>query len=170
VDVYLLLGSNKGNRFKNITSAIKYLKEVEQLKILECSSLYETPPEGVREIQPNYLNMALKCKTNLTPYELLEVIESIEKKLGRKNKGKKASRTIDIDILIFGDTVLETKKLKIPHPQIVERGFVIHLLYELSPDLTHPESKLTVRDLLMKDGKGSPSLYIKKEELSSAIF
>jgi len=168
VDVYLLLGSNKGNRLKNITSAIKHLKKVNWLKIQKFSSLYETQPEGVNEIQPDYLNMIVKCKTSLNPYELLEVIESIEKKLGRRNKGKKMSRTIDIDILIFGKTILKTEKLTIPHPQIVERKFVPHLIYELSPDLLHPELKIPINKLIQKM-ENAPSLYMKKEEIAKIL-
>lgn len=164
VEVYLLLGSNQGDRFKNIVEAVKLLKKISRLKILECSSLYETQPEGVKEIQPAYLNMAIKCKTNLNPYELLEMIESIEKKMGRKNKNKKKPRVMDIDILMFGDLILKTRKLTIPHPQIVERKFVPYLLHELSPNLIHAELKIPITELIPQKTP-SPMLYMKKEEI-----
>lgn len=164
VEVYLLLGSNKGNRLKYLIGALNLLKKVPHLKILECSSVYETLPEGVKEIQPAYLNMVIKCETNLNPHELLKVIEFVEKKMGRKNKRTKRSRTIDIDILMFGDTVLKAKNLTIPHPQIARRKFVPYLLYEISPHLIHSELKLPVRDLIARE-RTPPFVYMKKEEI-----
>lgn len=166
VEVYLLLGSNKGNRLKNIIGAIKQLKKVnsKELDILEFSSLYETQPEGVKEAQPYYLNMVVKCKTTFNPVELLNLLESIEKKLGRKNKGKKTSREIDIDILLFGDMILNTKKLKIPHPQITERKFVLHLLHEISGKIFHPEYGKSIGELLSESNAEKPAIHMDKIE------
>ncbi len=171
-EVYLLLGSNKGNRLENIISAILYLKKIdpEKLKVLELSSIYETQPEGINYIQPAYLNIVIKCMTTYQPLELLDVVESIEKTLGRKNKGKKMPRTIDIDILLFGDMILNTPRLKIPHPQILERSFVPHILCELSETLLHPECGKKMIDIVTERKEKPPSIYLKKEKLETLVL
>lgn len=146
--VYLLLGSNLGNREKNIDNAINELKAC-GIIISKKSSLYNTAPWGYAE-QPEFLNQALECLTSLEPFELLKEIKSIEKKMGREKTVRYGPRIIDIDIIFYDDLILKSEKLTIPHPLMHERLFVLKPLSEIAPDFVHPELKLTVKQLLEK--------------------
>ncbi len=158
--VYLSLGSNIGNRLKNIQTAIKLLKEI-GFDIIKISSIYETSPWGITE-QLSFLNLVIKGKTNLFPEELLKEIKRIEKEIGRKPTQKWGSRTIDIDILFYDKKVLKSKTLVVPHPQLHKRKFILIPLKEISPRLSHPLIKKTVSQML-KDSSdnGSVVLYNK---------
>ncbi len=144
--VYLVLGSNVGNRADNIQDAIEELKN-RGLTILKKSSLYNTAPWGYIE-QSDFLNMALKCSTNLCPYSLLKEIKDIEKKMGRKETIRYGPRIIDIDIIFYNNLILKSEQLTIPHPIMHKREFVLKPLCEIAPDFIHPELKLSVKQLL----------------------
>jgi 2-amino-4-hydroxy-6-hydroxymethyldihydropteridine diphosphokinase len=146
--VYLLLGSNLGDRNKNIELAISELKDC-GIIISKMSSLYNTKPWGYTE-QPDFLNQAIECFTNLGAVELLREIKKIEKKLGRKNNIKYGPRIIDIDIIFYDDLILKSEELTIPHPLMHERYFVLKPLSEIAPDFVHPELKISVKNLLEK--------------------
>lgn len=140
--IYLSLGSNVGERKRNLELALEALEE-EGVHILRRSSVYETEPQDVRE-QPWFLNMAAECETRLFPLQLLRTIQKVERGLGRmRGAGSvpKGPRTIDIDILLFGDIRLETPALTIPHPRMLERRFMLEPLLEIAPELLHPVSK-----------------------------
>lgn len=151
--VFLGLGTNKGNRKKNISNALKLLSENKKLKILKISKMFKNPPrEGIKS--GYFLNGAIKIETSLKPIELLKVCKTIEKKLGRKIetkfKGKKRqyfSRTIDLDILFYGKKVLNSKALTIPHPRIEKRDFVLIPLKEIASDIEHPVLKSKIKAL-----------------------
>ncbi len=139
--VYLSLGSNLGDRKQNLANAIARL-EAEGVRLTAKSSLYETEPQDVRE-QPWFLNMVVACETNYFPLQLLAATQRIEGELGRRRAGvvRRGPRSIDIDILLFGDSAINTPRLVVPHPRMLERRFVLEPLLEIAPDLRHPITK-----------------------------
>jgi 2-amino-4-hydroxy-6-hydroxymethyldihydropteridine diphosphokinase len=141
------LGSNLGDREKNLNSAIAEI-EKEIGKMVAVSSYYETEPWGfVTENQ--FLNMAMIAETDLSPSGVIGRILMIEAKLGRSRSGKEySSRVIDIDILFFSDLILDEPSLKIPHPLLHERRFVLAPLCEIVPDFIHPVFKISLSRLL----------------------
>jgi len=144
VTVYLSLGSNLGDRQENLDRALEYLSQ--RLRMGKVSSVYDTEPLG-DSTQPRFLNLVCQVYTRLEPLALLTLVKGIESKLGRTGKSG-AARTIDIDILLYGDQVIETPKLVIPHPKMTERAFVLVPLDEIAPELVHPTSGKTIRELL----------------------
>jgi 2-amino-4-hydroxy-6-hydroxymethyldihydropteridine diphosphokinase len=144
--VYLGLGSNLGNREEMLQTALRHLHRPD-LRILRVSSVYETEPVGLRE-QHWFLNLVAEAETSLFPMQLLARIGKIERQLGRKRTVPNGPRTIDIDILFYGTSVIRTSTLEIPHPRLAERRFVLEPLAELAPELRHPVARKTVRELL----------------------
>lgn len=138
IEVYLSLGSNIGDRKTNLDEALRLLAE--RLCILQISSIYDTEPVSEIE-QPRFLNLVCKAQTGLTPQGLLSFVKGIEFKLGRKLGTSGLPRTIDIDILLYGDRVIKTPELVIPHPRMTERAFVLIPLAEIAPDLLYPIGK-----------------------------
>ena len=128
--VYLGVGSNLGNREKNINTAVRKLQATKGIEVTKVSSLIETEPEGGPP-QNRFLNGAIEIRTKLSPYELLKLLKRIEKELGRTPTVKKGPRTIDLDILTFGNEKLDSPHLKIPHPRMRKREFVMKPLREL---------------------------------------
>ena len=152
VAIYLALGSNLGDRMGNLTSAVERLSQ--KMTIKKVSSVYETEPVYYEE-QPLYFNAVLSAVTELEPFALLRFVKSIESDLGRQPSFRNAPRLIDIDILFYGDLVVQTEELTIPHPGIVERAFVLAPLAEIAPELIHPVIHEKVEDLLaMVNGLG----------------
>ena len=149
--VYLGLGSNMGDRQQNLERAILLLKQ--RMRIEEVSSIYDTEPMGKIE-QPRFLNMACRAYTRLSPPDLLALLKGVEKKMGRTGKSG-APRPIDIDILLYGNQIIETSELTIPHPRMAERYFVLEPLAEIAPEVAHPVSGKTVKEMLkeLKEGK-----------------
>ena len=144
VNAYIGIGSNLGNKEENIKKAVDLLKD--KCKILKVSSLYKTEPVGYKN-QDWFLNCAVKMNTNLEPKELLYFLKSIEKKLKRVKTIKNGPRTIDLDILFYGNYIIKTKNLTIPHPRFHKRAFVLKPLKELCPSIIHPVLKKNVREL-----------------------
>ena len=130
VKVYLGVGSNLGNRKRNINIAIKKLQDAKGIRVTKVSSLIETEPEGGPP-QNRFLNGAIEIKTKLSPYELLRLLKVIEKELGRIPSVKNGPRPIDLDILAFGNEKIDSSHLKIPHPMMHKREFVMKPLQEL---------------------------------------
>jgi 2-amino-4-hydroxy-6-hydroxymethyldihydropteridine diphosphokinase len=143
--VFLALGSNLGNKYKNLKNA-EILLEEKGIRILKRSKIYITPPFGYTE-QDDFLNECLIITTNLSPRELLNKIHEIEKGLKRKRKIHWGPRTIDIDILFYEDKIIDEEDLKIPHPGIPERDFVLRPLMDLDPDFIHPILKKRIKNL-----------------------
>jgi len=144
--VYLGLGSNVGERERNLQTAVERLQSNE-LRVTRLSSVYETEPQGMRN-QRWFLNLAAEVETDLFPRQLLGRIVRIERELGRRRMIENGPRTIDIDILFFGNAVVQTGELTIPHPRFAERRFVLEPMVELAPDLRDPVSRKTMRELL----------------------
>lgn len=147
--VYLSLGSNLGQRKQYINKAIALLKKNPHFESERISSFYETEPAGFKN-QPRFINLCLKAKTSLSPDELLKFVKEIENKLGRKKRRRFGPREIDIDILFYGKKIIKRRDLIIPHPRLKNRVFVLQPLVEISPNLRHPVSGLTMRELLRR--------------------
>ena len=132
--VFIGLGSNLGNREDYINQAIDYLRKNPNIIIGKISSIIETNPQGAVN-QGKYLNAVIKLETNLSAFNLLKELQSIENSLGRVRSFKNAARTIDLDILLYGNEVTNQPQLKVPHPRMFERKFVIEPLLEIAPEL-----------------------------------
>jgi 2-amino-4-hydroxy-6-hydroxymethyldihydropteridine diphosphokinase len=135
-ELFILLGTNLGDRNANFETAINEIQmHIGSIKIR--SHCYETAAWGITD-QPNFLNQILQVETNLSPNKALKIILKIEKKMGRIREQKWGARLIDIDILYFGNKIMDTESLKIPHPFLQERRFTIIPLVEIAPDFIHP--------------------------------
>ena len=162
---YLSLGSNLGRREGNLATAIQLLDQepdrtsvdrnengspfwssASELRVLRASSVYQTQPWGVED-QPDFLNCVLEVSIRLSPPELLEYIKEIEESMGRKPSLRYGPRLIDIDILFYGDIILDRPDLQIPHPRLHQRAFVLVPLVELNQGLIHPILNTSVGDL-----------------------
>ncbi|MBO54907.1 MAG: 2-amino-4-hydroxy-6-hydroxymethyldihydropteridine diphosphokinase [Dehalococcoidia bacterium] len=148
LNVYLGLGSNLGDRLSNITNGISALSSQSEIEFKECSSIYETEPWGYSN-QPYFLNCAIRIRTSMKPIDLLSLVKSIESMLGREPSFRNGPRSLDIDILFYGDQVISSSMpdLQIPHPRIIERSFVCLPLSEIAPTLVHPVSGIKIRDI-----------------------
>ncbi|WP_158826381.1 2-amino-4-hydroxy-6-hydroxymethyldihydropteridine diphosphokinase [Mucilaginibacter lacusdianchii] len=142
INVYLLLGSNLGNRQLFLKQAIAYIEE-RAGEVVQQSAIYETESWGKTDL-PAYLNQVLLVQTKLQPTELLDVLLQIELLLGRKREEKWGARTIDIDILFYDDWIINEATLVVPHPELHNRRFTLEPLAEIAPDFYHPVLQQTV--------------------------
>ena len=135
--LFLAMGSNVGDRVGYIYDAIVRVGCL--VEVAKVSTLYESQPWGVED-QPAFLNCCLECYSHLEPFELLKKLKHIEKTVGRVERFRWGPREIDIDILIYGEYVIDTEELKVPHPYICDRDFVLVPLLEIAPDLKNPRT------------------------------
>jgi len=156
--IYLSLGSNLGDREKHLCEAISRLGELGVIR--KVSAYYETQPVEVQTEQPWFLNCALAIETELMPLAFLGRMLAVEQSMGRIRTEPKGPRTIDIDIVFFGDDVLDTPELTVPHPAMQQRRFVLEPLAEIAPAIVHPVLKRTVRELY--DSLPADSGLVKK--------
>lgn len=152
---YLGLGSNLGEREENLRQALTLLSA--KVNLEEVSSVYETEPVGFKE-QPLFLNMTCRISTNLPPEELFHLAKDIETRMGRVPSFPNAPRIIDIDILFYDNTIMETQNLTIPHPRLHGRAFVLIPLAEIAPDLVHPRLSKSIAHLV-KDVEGQEGVW-----------
>ena len=157
---FLSLGSNLGDRQKNLAHALTLL-EREGVEILKTSSLYETQPVG-SPAQPWFYNQLVEARIKANPEALLDLIKKIEQKMGRKRTTKKEPRIIDIDIILAEGKVIHKKELKVPHPRMEKRNFVLLPFVEISPDTVHPVLNEDMKTLWKKSGDRSIVKQIKK--------
>lgn len=144
--VYLSLGSNLGDREKNVRKAIAALANA-RVRVTRVSSLYETEPVDLRE-QPWFLNCVVQAETDVPPLDLLRALRGIESRMGSQKLVPKGPRLIDLDILLYGDEAISTPELQVPHPRMLLRKFVLVPLVEIAPNLTHSCWKGTAAQLL----------------------
>jgi 2-amino-4-hydroxy-6-hydroxymethyldihydropteridine diphosphokinase len=165
ISFYLSLGSNIGDRLAFLLDALQRLRQTKDIYLESVSSVYETAPVGIKE-QRAFLNMALGGATSLDPRDLLNVILDIERDLGRERDIRWGPRTIDIDILTFGDNVISKPELQVPHPRMKERAFVLIPLAEIAPNLSVPidcpENKHTTPLELLKGVKDKSGVELWK--------
>jgi len=145
---YLGLGSNLGEREANMAAAIAEIERIPGTEVLRQSQVYESKPWGKTD-QPDFLNMVVEVTTRLEPHQLMRHLQHIEKELGRDRESEEqwGPRTIDIDLLLFGDRTLRTASLQVPHPRMWERHFVLKPLSELAPQMVSPEG-IAITELL----------------------
>jgi 2-amino-4-hydroxy-6-hydroxymethyldihydropteridine diphosphokinase len=144
--VYLSLGSNLGDRAKNLREAIAEVRKA-GIDVTRISSLYETEPVDYLD-QPWFVNMAAEAETELAPAALLQALRGIETQMGSKKLIAKGPRLIDMDILLCGDEVIDTPELQVPHPRMHLRRFVLEPLAEIAPNVRHPNLGLNVSEML----------------------
>jgi 3-oxoacyl-[acyl-carrier protein] reductase len=144
---YIGLGSNLGNRQDYLDKAIEAFQEHAGMAVRQVSSYFETDPEGGPPDQPDFINAVAELETTLEPNELMQALLKIERDLGRVRREKNGPRTIDLDILLYDDVILDDPDLKIPHPRMHERGFVLEPIAEIAPDFVHPVLGDTMAEL-----------------------
>lgn len=144
---YIGIGSNLGSPVENCRNSITALRDYPRISLTARSPFYKTEPEGIAE-QNWFINAVVKISTELEPEELLDSLLQIETAMGRVRKEKWGPRIIDLDILLYEDRIIKMEKLKIPHPEMAKRRFVLQPLSELAPDLVHPELGKTIEELL----------------------
>ena len=155
--VYLSLGSNVGDRRANLEQAIAEMAKIGTVQ--KRSALYETEPMEVTD-QPWFLNMAVELETELMPKQFIAAVLDIERSMGRKRTKKKGPRTIDIDVVLFGKSIIEMQGLTVPHPAMHQRRFVLEPMAEIAPEVRHPVYKKTMREL--RDALPTGSGQVKK--------
>jgi 2-amino-4-hydroxy-6-hydroxymethyldihydropteridine diphosphokinase len=146
---YLGLGSNIGDRMGYLKEALAKLAGTEGVVLIKLSPVYQTEPVGY-EAQEDFYNMVVRIETTLSPTELLSAAKAIERDLGRVEAAHKGPRTIDIDILLLGDKLVNEYRLSVPHPRLLDREFVLRPLFDLDPNLDIVPFHTSVRDALSK--------------------
>jgi 2-amino-4-hydroxy-6-hydroxymethyldihydropteridine diphosphokinase len=149
--IYIGIGSNLGDKEGNCKTAIERLSE-NGITIKKISSPYRTKPWGVED-QPYFVNMAVKAETNINPSELLPILKTIEKEMGRQDGVRWGPRLIDLDLLFYDDLVISCNELEIPHPFLHKREFVLLPLAEIAAEFVHPVLKATIKQLVGNLGK-----------------
>ena len=143
--VFIGLGSNLGDREVNLNKAIQLISQ--GLPVLATSSLYQTVPEGYGN-QPDFLNSVAHVDTDATAGELLKILGGIEMLMGRERAFTNAPRTIDLDLLFFGEAIINQPDLEVPHPRLHQRAFVLVPMAEIAPDFVHPVLHKSMKELL----------------------
>ena len=143
--IFIALGSNLGDKDKNLKDALALLQE-KGVKIVSVSDFITTEPYGVTD-QPDFLNAVAEVQTEKTPVELLCVLMQVEQELGRKRLRRWGERNIDLDLLLYDDQIIDLPELKVPHPEMQNRDFVLRPLIQIAPDAVHPVLQKTMAQL-----------------------
>jgi len=149
---FIAFGSNKGNKLQYMRSALKGIISNKNNSFVRCSSVYETLPFGYKE-QDNFYNAAVEIKTSYGLIELLDLLKSIEKKLGRGGSPRWGPREIDLDILFYNDLVFSNERITVPHKEIINRDFVLVPLCEIAADYYHPVLNQKICDICISDSE-----------------
>jgi len=165
--VYLSLGSNLGDRERNLLRAIETISAMEGFEVISHSPVYVNPAIEMEKDAPGFFNMVIKGEFAYRPAELLTNIENIEAKLGRTNKRECKPRTIDIDIILFGEEIIETDRLSIPHRKMTIRPFVLKPLLQIDPEIVHPVTKEKLKVYL--DNCDTKDLVLYKELIKADV-
>jgi len=156
--VYIALGSNLASPLEQVNAAVKALGEIPDTRLVAVSSFYRTPPLGPQD-QPDYLNAAVALETTLAPEVLLSHTQRIELQQGRVRKAERwGPRTLDLDIMLFGQAIIHTDNLTVPHYDMYNRGFMLWPLYEIAPSLTFPDD-ISLQQRLDTLGAEKPALW-----------
>jgi 2-amino-4-hydroxy-6-hydroxymethyldihydropteridine diphosphokinase len=159
------LGSNLGDSVQICRAAIERLRSHPHVRVIEASSLYRTKPLMIAE-QPWFINGVVLCETDLGPEDLLDVLHRMESDFGRNRRIRWGPRTLDLDLLSFGDHQLNLPSLTVPHPRLHERRFVLEPLLEILPDWVHPTLKLPAFDLLKRIVAEESDQEVQRLEMS----
>ncbi|MEB5697793.1 2-amino-4-hydroxy-6-hydroxymethyldihydropteridine diphosphokinase [Klebsiella aerogenes] len=155
---YIAIGSNLASPLEQVNAAIRALAEIPDSRVASVSSLYRTPPLGPQD-QPDYLNAAVALETSLAPEALLDHTQRIELQQGRVRKAERwGPRTLDLDIMLFGDEVINSERLTVPHYDMKNRGFMLWPLFEIAPQLHFPDG-LALRTMLENLGAEKPAIW-----------
>ena len=144
IRAFIGLGSNLGNREENLYIGLRMIHYFADINVVGTSAIYETEPVGVAG-HPDYLNMTTEILTTRDPFQLLEALQSVEDDLGRSDRGDLKPRIIDLDILLFGDQVVDTESLVIPHPRLIERKYILQTLLDIDKALVNPKTGLAIQ-------------------------
>lgn len=164
VTCFIGLGSNLGKPLDNCLEAIEYLKIIRGSQVLRCSSFYRTEPVGFLD-QEWFINAVIEIRTSLTAQDLFEEIQAIEERMGRQKPVKWGPRIIDLDILLYGQEVIQTGVLTIPHPELHKRRFVLSPLYEIASYAIHPAFGVSVAGLMERLSDKKKVERINKEKM-----
>ena len=155
---YIAIGSNLASPLEQVNAAVEALGEIPQSRIVAVSSFYRTPPLGPQD-QPDYLNAAVVLETELDPEALLDNTQRIELQQGRVRKAERwGPRTLDLDIMLFGNEVINTERLTVPHYDMKNRGFMLWPLFEIAPELVFPDRE-TLREILTSLAVPQPAIW-----------
>jgi 2-amino-4-hydroxy-6-hydroxymethyldihydropteridine diphosphokinase len=164
---YLGLGTNLGDRERNIQVALEKLSHTDGIHVSNVSSVYQSAPVGYLD-QPDFLNAVCQVTTRLGPSSLLRALLEIERDMGRVREIRNGPRVIDIDILVFGELELASEELTVPHPRMLERPFVLKPLHELAPDLIFGHRK-RLRDLVREIDDGQTTIFSSESHHASVV-
>ena len=155
---YIAIGSNLASPLEQVNAAVQALGEIPQSRLVQVSAFYRTPPLGPQD-QPDYLNAAVVLETSLDAETLLDNTQRIELQQGRQRKAERwGPRTLDLDIMLFGDEVINTDRLTVPHYDMKNRGFMLWPLWEVAPELTFPNGE-SLQAILHQLNAEKPALW-----------
>ncbi|WP_324723568.1 2-amino-4-hydroxy-6-hydroxymethyldihydropteridine diphosphokinase [Lelliottia sp. JS-SCA-14] len=155
---YIAIGSNLASPLEQVNAAVQALSEIPQSRLVAVSAFYRTPPLGPQD-QPDYLNAAVVLETALDAETLLDNTQRIELQQGRQRKAERwGPRTLDLDIMLFGDEVIHTERLTVPHYDMKNRGFMLWPLFEVAPELTFPTGE-SLKAILQQLNAEKPALW-----------
>lgn len=157
--VHILMGSNMGDRESYLAAALERLRELEGLEVIASSGVYVSEAQDMEGENPSFLNQVVKADYDFTPGELLHTLEGLEIELGRTGKGQREPRTIDLDILLFGDAVIKTERLTVPHRELLNRPFVLVPLVQIDPELVHPGTGRSLSEYVTTEIRERVTLY-----------
>ena len=157
--VHILMGSNMGDRESYLTAALDRLSGLEGLEVIASSAGYVSEAQDMEGENPSFLNQVVKADYDFTAGELLHTLEKLEIELGRTGKGQREPRTIDLDILLFGDEVINTDRLTVPHRELLNRPFVLVPLVQIDPDLVHPSTGRPLSEYVTDSIRERVTLY-----------